>query len=236
MSRNLPSLNALLAFEAAARHLSFKEAAEELFVTQSAISHRIKSLEELLEAPLFVRHPQSVELTLRGSEYFEQVTFFLSGIENSTQKARRKQLGGPLYIQASPAFASFWLLPRLIRFNQAYPDIDVNLTTIATPESPAVHPFDLRINCAWEEPPEKGGEPLMDSSHVPVCHPDFLTAGRVLQSAEEMFDYRFIKTADPWDDWHVWFNSQGITDFSGLQGPVMENNALTTSAAPGSNG
>lgn len=117
MNRQLPSFPSLRAFEAAARHLSFKAAAEELCVTQSAISHQIKFLEEFLGAPLFIRRPHRVELTLRGSEYLEMVSHLLDELETATKKIKGERIGGSLYVQASVAFATYWLLPRILRFN-----------------------------------------------------------------------------------------------------------------------
>ena len=114
MKRQIPSFPSLRAYESAARHLSFKAAADELCVTQSAISHQIKILEDFLEAPLFIRRPQRVELTLRGSEYLEMVSHLLDGLDTATMKIKGGSHRGPLFVQASPAFLSYWLLPRLI--------------------------------------------------------------------------------------------------------------------------
>jgi LysR family glycine cleavage system transcriptional activator len=94
MSRQLPPFPALRAFEAAARHLSFKAASEELCVSPSAISHQVKALEEFLEAPLFIRRPQSVELTLRGSEYLAMVSHLLDGLDTATRKIKSNAMGG----------------------------------------------------------------------------------------------------------------------------------------------
>jgi LysR family glycine cleavage system transcriptional activator len=231
MKRQLPSFPSLRAFESAARQLSFKAAANELCVTQSAISHQVKILEEFLEAPLFIRHPQSVELTLRGSEYFGMVTFLLDGIESATRKIKGNEMEGALFVQSTPAFTSYWLLPRLIRFNKLYPNIEVNLYTIATPDAPADHPYDLRINCPWNVPPGKGGEPLMETPHVPVCIPEILKDGVELQSVEELLQYPVVKMAPPWTVWRRWFEENGVADLSRVSGPVMENIYLALKAA-----
>ena len=231
MRRQLPSFPSLRAFEAAARHLSFRAAAEELCVTQSAISHQIKQLEEYLEASLFIRHPQAVELTLRGSEYFGTVGCLLDDLETATRKIKGNETEGALFIQSTTAFTSYWLLPRLIRFNQLYPKIEVNLYTIEAPDRPIEHPFDLRINCAWNVPVEKGGEPLMETPHVPVCHPDLLAGGGELRSPEELLEYPIIKMAPPWKVWRLWFEANGIAVSSQMEGPVMENIYLAMQAA-----
>jgi LysR family glycine cleavage system transcriptional activator len=231
MSRQLPSFPSLRAFEAAARHLSFKAAAEELCVTQSAISHQVKFLEEFLGAPLFIRHPQSVELTLRGSEYLEMVSYLLDGLETATQKIRSDVINEPLYLQASPAFASYWLLPRILRFNRIHPDIEINLSTIATTEAPATHPFDVRVNCSWEVPPEAGGEPLMSSPHVPVCSPELLQTGPAITRVEDLLQYPILQEEGSWDAWDRWFNHLGYEEAPKLTGPRLENTYLSLKAA-----
>ena len=231
MKRQLPSFPSLRAFESAARHLSFKAAADELCVTQPAISHQIKILEEYLEAPLFIRHPQSVELTLRGSEYFGTIRFLLDGIESATSKIKAREMEGALFVQSTPAFTLYWLLPRLIRFNKLHPNVEVNLSTISTPDAPADHSYDLRINCAWNVPPDKGGEPLMESPHVPVCAPEIFKHGVGLQSVEELLQFPIIKMAPPWIVWRRWFEENGVADPSGVSGPVMENIYMAVKAA-----
>jgi len=231
MKRHLPSFPSLRAFESAACHLSFKSAAEELCVTQSAISHQIKALEEFLEAPLFIRHPQSVELTLRGSEYLEMVSHLLDGLESATQKVKGTSNKGPLYVQASPAFASYWLLPRIIRFSQIYPDIEINLSTIADAEVATDHPFDVRVNCSWEVPPESGGERFMESLHVPVCSPDLLKDGPAISQIEDLFQYPILRAEGAWDMWDRWFEHIGFEKPAKLAGPRLQNTYLTLKAA-----
>lgn len=231
MNRQLPSFPSLRAFESAARHLSFKAAADELCVTQSAISHQVKILEDFLEAPLFIRHPQTVELTLRGSEYLEMVSHLLDGLDSATVKIKGGSHRGPLFVQASPAFLSFWLLPRLIRFNQIYPDIEVNLSPVAEADAPAEHPFDLRVNCSFEVPPDTNCERFMDSPHVPVCSPELLQQGSGISKVEDMFQYPILQAEGKWDLWDRWFDSIGFGSRPKLNGPRLANTYLTTQGA-----
>jgi LysR family glycine cleavage system transcriptional activator len=206
--RNLPSFPSIRAFEAAARHLSFKYAAEELCLTQSAISHQIKALEEFLNAKLFIRHAKSVALTLRGAEYLETVSCLLDGIETATQNIKGPATGEFLNIQAYPAFISCWLLPRMGRFNQLYPDIELNIWPVPTPAQND-YAFDFRVNCALEVPPESGGEPLLRSSHVPVCNPELLKNGPGVTKIEDLFYYPILRSHQ-WDAWEKWFTKVGF--------------------------
>jgi LysR family glycine cleavage system transcriptional activator len=231
MNRQLPSFPSLRAFESAARHLSFKAAAGELCVTQSAVSHQVKILEDFLEAPLFIRHSQGVELTLRGSEYLEMVSHLLDDLDSATLKIKGGSHQGPLFVQASPAFLSFWLLPRLIRFNRIYPDIELNLSAIAKADTPAEHPFDLRINCSFEFPPDANSERFMDSPHVPVCSPELLQQGPGISKVEDMFQYPILQAEGKWDLWDRWFDSIGFGSRPKLNGPRLANTYLTTQGA-----
>ena len=125
MVRRLPSLNALRAFEAAARHLSFTKAAEELHVTQAAISHQVKTLEEQLGRPLFRRLNRRLLLTDAGQTYVSGLTAAFDGIAEATEQVTTAQNGGSLRISTLPSMAARWLLPRLSRFRARHSDIDV---------------------------------------------------------------------------------------------------------------
>ena len=209
MRRNLPSFPSIRAFEAAARHLSFKHAAGELCLTQSAISHQIKALEEFLDRKLFIRHAKSVELTLRGVEYLEMVSCLLDGIETATQKIKGSATDGFLNVQAYPAFISCWLLPRVNRFNQLHPEIELNLWPVPAPVPGDDYAFDFRVNCALEMPPESGAEPLLRSSHVPVCHPELLEIGPEITKINNLFYYPILRSHN-WDAWEKWLTKVGF--------------------------
>lgn len=233
MKGQLPSLPSLRAFESAARHLSFKAAADELCLSQSAISHQIRKLEDFLDAPLFIRHPQRVELTLRGAEYLETISYLLDGLATATQRIRGDVYQGPLKIQCAPAFASHWLLPRLIRFNEIYPDIDVELTTITEPgrENATDDSFDVRINCCWEVTPESGAEPLMRSPHVPVCNPSLLENGPPINCIEDLFQYPIVQEERDWNVWDLWLREAGYEKKPKMRGHRVENLYLSLKAA-----
>ena len=123
MARRLPSLNALKAFEAAARHVSFTEAAGELFVTHAAISRHIRELEEYLGTQLFLRTGRGVALTEAGKRFGEQLTPLFDALSNASREAAAVGAARPLNVSVEPAIASRWLVPRLGHFKELHPDI-----------------------------------------------------------------------------------------------------------------
>ena len=127
MSKRLPPLNALRVFDAAARHLSFTRAADELFVTQAAVSHQIKSLEDFLGLKLFRRRNRSLLLTEEGQSYFQDIKEIFSQLTEATRKLQARSAKGALTVSLLPSFAIQWLVPRLSSFNSAYPGIDVRI-------------------------------------------------------------------------------------------------------------
>lgn len=129
MNKKLPPLNALKAFESAARHLNFTKAAEDLFVTQAAVSHQIKLLEDFLGVSLFHRRNRLLEFTEIGQQYFEEIQPLLAQIASATEKVKLKNSRQILSISTTPSFGMHWLVPRLSEFHQKYPDIEVRLTT-----------------------------------------------------------------------------------------------------------
>src|SRR5215208_1451836 len=128
MLRRLPALNALKAFEAAARHERFTRAAEELCVTQGAVSHQVKALEEELGVKLFNREHQRLVITEAGREYLAVIRDALDRISIGTERLVQRQSSGALTISTSPDFAAKWLVHRLGRFAEAYPDIDLRVS------------------------------------------------------------------------------------------------------------
>ena len=145
MSRQLPPLNALKAFEAAARHLSFTKAAEELFVTQAAISHQIKTLEEYLGLKLFRRRTRSLSLTEDGQGYYQEIRSIFSAICDATERLMARNAKGTLTITMPPGFAIQWMVPRLMQFSQLHPEIDVRIKAVDQDEGTLIDDVDLAI-------------------------------------------------------------------------------------------
>ncbi len=158
MSKRLPPLNALRVFDAAARHLSFTRAADELFVTQAAVSHQIKSLEDFLGLKLFRRRNRSLLLTEEGQSYFQDIKEIFSQLTEATRKLQARSAKGALTVSLLPSFAIQWLVPRLTSFNSAYPGIDVRIQAVDRQEDKLADDVDVAIftaaatgrACVWK--------------------------------------------------------------------------------------
>jgi LysR family glycine cleavage system transcriptional activator len=145
MSKRLPPLNSLRVFDAAARHLSFTKAAEELFVTQAAVSHQIKSLEDFLGLKLFRRRNRSLLLTEEGQSYYLDIKEIFSSLNEATRKLQARSAKGALTVSLPPSFAIQWLVPRLSGFNSAYPGIDVRIQAVDREEDKLADDVDVAI-------------------------------------------------------------------------------------------
>lgn len=145
MHKRLPPLNALKAFESAARHLSFTKAADELFVTQAAVSHQIKLLEDFLGVSLFIRKNRALVLTEQGSAYFHEIKVVLRRLAEATDRLRSNGNTRNLTIKVPQTFGLAWLVPQLSEFNRLYPDIEVNIQGFDYDESDILADADVAI-------------------------------------------------------------------------------------------
>lgn len=176
MRRTIPSLQGLLCFEAAAKHASYTDAAQQLFLTQSAVSRQIQQLEEFLGLSLFSRTRHGVELTFAGQQYLKSIKPYLQGLEQSTlDLISHKGLGGTLKIGVVPTFATRWLLPKLHHFHQQYPEITIHLETSTKPFLFHENIFDAAIYAGTPQQIEHwpGAQThfLMEEDVVAVCSP-----------------------------------------------------------------
>ncbi|MGR6981465.1 transcriptional regulator GcvA [Testudinibacter sp. P27/CKL/0425] len=145
MHKRLPPLNALKAFESAARHLSFTKAADELFVTQAAVSHQIKLLEDFLGTALFIRKNRALDLTEQGSAYFHEIKGILRRLAEVTAQLKGSLQNLELTIKVPQTFGLAWLVPQLSEFNRLYPDIEVNIQGFDYDESDILADADVAI-------------------------------------------------------------------------------------------
>jgi LysR family glycine cleavage system transcriptional activator len=176
----LPPLKALLAFEAASRHGSFAQGAEELGVTPSAVSHQIQQLEEFLGVPLFQRHAGRAILTAAGSTYAREIEHALAVIAEATTLVAPQSQSGHLVIAASPSFAAKWLQPRLPDFLRANPDVRVRLSTMSTHNEFESSRFNIAITYgsppASQQPNQRHVEALLVERLRPLCAPALASA------------------------------------------------------------
>ncbi len=166
-------LNALRAFESAARHLSFTRAAAELCVTPTAISHQVRSLEDFLDLPLFERKNGKLTLTAAAIGALGDLSEGFNKLEAAISPLSRRGGNQKIVVAASPSVASLWLLPKLQRFVEAAPAIEVSIATLIAPGDFADAPFDVAIS-SQEDHPNRHVDFLMDESIVPVCAPSLV--------------------------------------------------------------
>lgn len=230
MSRDLPSFPAVRAFEAAARNLSFKAAAEELHVTQSAVSHQVKSLEEFLGIGLFHRETRGVSLTSEGEIYLGRVSPVLDQLSAATRSIRSQESVGPLYIRSTPAFASRWLVPRLNDFNRWHPDIELHISTSLEPANFTDDSVDVDIRFGRPASDNLHVEPFLESSRFPVASPRLLAEGPALHRPRDL--RRFVLLHNEVEDgWTQWMECSGAGDVDASAGPRFEHCNLSLCAA-----
>jgi LysR family transcriptional regulator, glycine cleavage system transcriptional activator len=226
----LPPLNALRAFEAAARHLSFKAAAEELCVTQSAISRHILNLEDHLGARLFERRHRQVALTRDGQAYVHSVRAAFTGIAGATTALFSDQQQRMLKLKLPPTCAIRWLVPRLARFHAVHPDMSVQVTTSHDPVD-----FDANdIDAGVEYGPAIGrglaGERLFGEVLVPVVAAR-AGGGAPPRRPEDLGNHLLLHSIQRPDDWPQWFEAAGVPEIGKEQGLIFENSSLTYQGA-----
>ncbi len=232
MTARLPSLNGLRAFEAAARHLSFTQAASELNVTQTAISHQIRRLEEELGIRLFVRKNRALALTPEAREYLPGIRAAFNDLRLATDRLLRKDDDNVLTISTLASLAAKWLLPRLSAFQEAHPDIDVRITTSTGLVDFRGGDVDAAIRYGRGHWPGLRAEWLMADEMFPVCSPALLTGKRPLRSPEDLRDHVLLHNTNNGDDWRLWLTAAGLPpDISKQPGLTFDMIFMTVQAA-----
>jgi LysR family glycine cleavage system transcriptional activator len=215
MKRDLPSFPAIRAFEAAARHLSFTEAADELCVTHSAVSHQIRLLEEFLGVALFRREARGVALTTEGAIYLARIANGLDQLVSATHAIRDQQTAGPLYISSTPMFAERWLIPRLGDFNRHHPDIELHIASSLEPVSFSGDGMDVAIRFGHKLRGDLHVEPFLESSRFPVASPKLFSGKPDLSDPVDLRDYVLLHEEED-DSWQRWFDHAGVEDTRGF--------------------
>ncbi len=237
MRRKVPSLNALLVFEAAARLQSFTQAADELALTQSAVCKQIANLEDWLGLALFARVKKRVQLSSAGRDYAEKIRRHLDKIERDTlELMAHKEGAGVLELAVIPTFATQWLIPRLAEFQQLRPDITVNLSTRTSaflfPES-LFHAAIHSGNAVW--PGTKGDYLMAEDQAIPVCSPQLLRKylGRKKQAnLQDLAQMPLLHLSTRLEDWRRWFDlHQHENDICAVNGARYELFTMLIEAA-----
>jgi LysR family glycine cleavage system transcriptional activator len=210
------SAGQLRAFEAVARHLNFRAAAEEMALTQSAVSRQIQALEEEVGTSLFLRHTRAVELTGAGAQLLLAVTQALPRIDGAVRQIRQSAGRRAVALTTFASFASMWLIPRLEQFQRQHPDIDIRIDASDTPHDLEVADVDLalRYGPATHMPPR--AIRLFGEQLTPVASPWLLKTGAPLKKAADLMQFALIEAGDAqqshlqWLTWRRWFDERGL--------------------------
>lgn len=207
--RKLPPLNAVRAFEAAARHVSFTKAASELFVTHGAVSKQVSILEAWLNTALFNRSKSQLTLTDAGQSYMLAVTSALDRIAVTTMQLLEQAAPTALRINAPPTFTMRWLIPRISGFQRKRPDVEIKLTTSLAPINFQEHGYDIAIRAANPAGVAMCSIPFMTETIIPICHPDLLENGR-LQAPSDLVGQTLISYDTEPLKWAEWLSGAGV--------------------------
>lgn len=231
MRRKIPSIEALIAFETAARHLSFTRSADELALTQSAVGRQVANLEEFLGVPLFSRVKKRLVLTEIGQIYARQVREALDKMERDALAAMaHRDSGGILELAVIPTFATRWLIPRLPDFYAQYKDVTVNLTTRAEPFLFTDTAFDAAIHFGDPVWPGSIAQYLFGEEVTPVCSPRLLKERTKLEP-RDVADFTLLHRSARQDAWRHWFGQAGIHDVDCMLGQRYELFSMLVEAA-----
>jgi LysR family transcriptional regulator, glycine cleavage system transcriptional activator len=250
MASRLPPLNALRAFEAAARHLSVKKAAIELNVTPAAVSHQIRMLEDYLGVQLFHRYNRALELTDAARASLPKLREGFDCLVQAVERLRSHVSGGVLTVSAAPSFAARWLMPRLHRFIAAHPEVDVRVSARmrrvsvdgkgdvaerATVEA-WLDDSDIAILYGRGNYPSLWVRKLLDLTVAPICSPRLLEGANPLRKPEDIAHHMLLHddTGDLYDNepfWDVWLREAGVTGVDSRRGPHFSHAVLAFEAA-----
>jgi LysR family transcriptional regulator, glycine cleavage system transcriptional activator len=211
----------LRAFEAVARHLNFRAAAEELALTQSAVSRQIQSLEEDVGIALFLRHTRAVELTSSGAQLLRAVLPSLEKIDSAVRLIRQSAGRKSVAISTWASFASMWLIPRLEAFQNAHPDIDIRIDATDAPVDLDTTDVDLALRYAAPGQVQRGAQRLFGEQLTPVASPWLLKSGKRIKSAQDLAQFALIEASEAhrsqhmqYLSWQRWLECQQSKNFA----------------------
>ena len=226
---DLPPLDALRVFEAAARRLSFAAAAEELHLTASAVSHRIKSLEGQLGLVLFERLTRKVRLTPAGRAYAAAVADAIAILREATRRLA-VEANRPLTVSVTPMFGARWLLPRLARFEAAHPGITVRLISTTRFADFVTDGVDCAVRFGAGTWNGLTAHYLMTFNYVPVCAPALVRQGRI-KVPDDLARHTLLHSESTSDAWRMWLLAAGATKVDSASGQVLSDMTAVIQAA-----
>lgn len=226
----LPNLNALRAFVAAGRTLSFTKAAQELNVTQAAISHQIKTLEQQLGFHLFRRVHRGLRLTEAGQAYLPEVAHAFERLEAATDRLQTSDASGVLTVSVLPSFAAKWLVPRLMRFQALHPEIEVRVSAKNESVDFEQEDIDLGIRFGRGVYKDLKAVPLLEERVFPVCSPALAMAPGGLRVPDDLRRFTLLHD-DMAVSWSEWLKAAGLSDIDAGRGPFFNDSSMLISAA-----
>jgi LysR family glycine cleavage system transcriptional activator len=231
MVRRRPPLNPIRAFEAAARHMSFTAAAEELGVTQIAVSRQVRALEDYLEVRLFERSHRSIRLTAEGARLFPAMSRALDEINTAVASLNMRGRRDVLVVQTYSTFAQRWLIPRLWRFHERLPNVEVRLLASVAPvdfERGQIHAAIQRRSAQMEWCDTDFLAPV---ELLPVCSPSLVEGWSEATRTELLSRHMLLHSLARPNDWNLWLSSAGLTQVDPDRGMKFENSILAYEAA-----
>lgn len=219
MHRVLPSLDLIKGFEAAARNLSFTKAAEELFLTQSAVSRQIKALEEQLGVALFHRRHRALLLTEAGQELYRSASSALKQLADTATRIKARGSTRMLTVSTTVGFASLWLIPRLTAFRDRHPDVEIRIDANNRMLDLRQDGIEIAIRYCTQDMAPPGAIKLFGEEVTPVCSPKLITRAKPLARPEDLRHHvllhyeSLVGTSAPWLTWTVWLEVMQIADF-----------------------
>jgi LysR family glycine cleavage system transcriptional activator len=230
MPRRLPPLNSLKSFEAAGRLLSFTRAADELNVTQAAVSHQIKVIEEYLDLSLFIRYPRKLALTEQGKSLLPEVIEAFDKVSNAIGAIRQEPASKMISVRLAPSFAAKWLSPRLKYFWLQHPEIDLCLYHA----HPAVEfdreEIDIAVTYGKGDWPGVVADPILSLDFYPVCTPAFMSNDRPLSNIDNLRYYSLLHDAN-YECWADWLKLAGLPEINANKGTIIDDTNVLIQAA-----
>ena len=228
MRRPLPPLNALRAFEATARHLSFSKAAEELHVTPAALSHQIRGLEDMLELKLFHRRARAIELTDAGRLIYPGIRTGFESIREAVERLDRNSKDHVLVVSSSPGLTAKWLVPRLYKFLALHPEIETRISASIPYANFTTDDVDIGIRLNSGVHPDLYVEKLSDEWLLPLCSPRLLDGEHPLREPRDIKNFPLIQVDLPgivpsWADWMRMAGVDGVDTTRGLRLNVADH-------------